>query len=153
MNSRDDFTACCGEDNGQTISCLDGKSGRTSPAASINHDTVSLDGTPFSRRGTSKSRSSTGQHRCSICMHDGLDPGRVRLIHPDNVPSQSARHSFPARPDQRRIVAHVQAHIACKCAGARVHLGEVDPSTGKKLHRHQRRKGGISSSSFSGASG
>ena len=86
-------------------------------------------------------------------MHDGLDPGRVRLIHPDNVPSQSARHGLPARPDQHRIVAHVQAHIACKRAGARVHLGEVDPSTGKKLHRHQRRKGGISSSSFSGASG
>ena len=77
----------------------------------------------------------------------------MRLVHPDDVAADQMRQGLAAPANERRIVTHMQAHIARKRAGARVDLSQVDPGTGQKRWCHQRRKGGISSSSFSGASG
>ena len=153
VDSSDNPPGCGRENDRQTVRGLHGETRSIRASAGINDDPVSIDGSPLPRCWLLKRIAALRAPGNATAHPQELDPSRVRLIHPNDVASQRIRKSAPTFAHEGRIIPHMQSDIATKRTGARVHLGEVDPGTGPSNVSHQRRKGGISSSSFSGASG
>ena len=153
MDRRNDATGVGRQDDGQAVGRLDGEARRPDPPTRIDDDAVGPNRTPLPRRTDFKARRGAHQPRRPLDARQGLDTRRMRLVHPDDVAADQARQGLAVPANERRIVTHMQAHIARKRAGGPVHPRPGDPGPRPQRGGQQRRKGGVSRPSGSGAAG
>ena len=112
MHSCDDPTGGGGEHDGQAIRGLHGECRSVLPVAGVDDDAVGVDGSPLPRRRLTERLSRSRQSGRALASNDEFHPGRMSLIHPDDIASEHDRQGTPAIAHERLLVAHVEANIA-----------------------------------------
>ena len=112
MHGRDDLTGSGRKDDGETVGCLNGKGRSPLTTASVDDDAIGIDGTPLPRRWMLERGLTIHVNELITTHPKKLDPGRVSLIHPDNVAAQPLRERLTPLADEGWIITHMQANIA-----------------------------------------
>ena len=112
MHGRDDLTGSGREYDGETVGCLNGKGRSPLTTASVDDDTIGINGAPLPRRWMLQRGLTIHVNELIAARLQKLDPGRVRLIHPDDVAAQPLRKRLTPLADEGWIITHMQANIA-----------------------------------------
>ena len=91
---------------------MNGKGRSPLTTASINDDTIGIDGTPLPRRWMLERSLAIHVNELIATHPKKLDPGRVSLIHPDNVAAQPLRERLTPLADEGGIITHMHANVA-----------------------------------------
>jgi hypothetical protein len=112
MHGRDDLTGSGRKDDGEAVGCLNGKGRSPLTTASINDDAIGIDGTPLPRCWMLERGLAIHVNELIAAHPKKLDPGRVSLIHPDNVAAQPLRERLTPLADEGGIITHMHANVA-----------------------------------------